>query len=69
VEILDPAVGAADRLAVVGEEVEPLVRVDHQLAAVRALERNKISSSLFRLDKKKLNLWSGWITSWLQFVH
>jgi hypothetical protein len=37
VKILDPTVGAAHCLAVVGEEIEPLVRVDHQLGAVRAL--------------------------------
>ncbi len=37
VEVLDPAVGAAHSLAVVGKEVEPLVRVDHQLGAVGAL--------------------------------
>ena len=37
VEVLDPAVGAAHRLAVVGEEVEPLFRVDHKLTARGAL--------------------------------
>jgi len=38
VEVLDPAAGAADGLRVVAEEVEPLLRVDHQLVAAGALE-------------------------------
>jgi len=38
VEVLDSALGTGDGLAVVGEEVEPLVRVDDQLAAGSALQ-------------------------------
>jgi len=38
VEVLDPALGTGDGLAVVGEEVEPLVRVDDELSAGGALE-------------------------------
>ena len=37
VEVLNAAAGTADGLAVVGEEVEALVRVDHQLVARSAL--------------------------------
>jgi len=37
-EVLNPTLGTADGLAVVGEEVESLVRVDHQLGAGGALE-------------------------------
>jgi len=37
-EVLNPTLGTADGLAVVGEEVESLVRVDHQLGAGCALE-------------------------------
>ena len=37
VDVLHTAMGAGDHLGVVGEEVEPLVGVDHQLAAVVAL--------------------------------
>ena len=39
VGVLDPAVGTRDHLGVVGEEVEALLGVDHQVAAVVALER------------------------------
>ena len=39
---LNTALWAADRLAVVGEEVEPLVGMDHQLVAGGALEQNRI---------------------------
>ena len=35
---LDPALGTGHGLAVVREEVEPLVRVDHQLATGGALQ-------------------------------
>ena len=35
---LNTALWAADRLAVVGEEVEPLLGVDHQLGAGGALK-------------------------------
>ena len=36
--VLDAARGARHHLRVVGEEVEPLLGVDHQLAAVVALK-------------------------------
>lgn len=48
VEVLDTALGTGDGLAVVGEEVEPLVRVYDQLAAGGALNtdfRNIFSMS------------------------
>jgi len=38
VEVLDPALGTGDGLAVVGEEVEPLVRVYDELSTRGALE-------------------------------
>ena len=37
VEVLDPALGAGHGLTVVGEEVDPLVWMDHQVATRVAL--------------------------------
>lgn len=54
-EVLDPAAGAADGLAVVGEEVEPLLRVDHQLITGSALNRKNSNNRTFIFNKSSLS--------------
>ena len=56
VEVLHPAVGTADGLAVVGEEVESLVGVDHQVRARSALRQVAMILGLFLRSKFALML-------------